>query len=122
MNLAMEFGSKLNKIPGPGPLPRSAFRDLALEAFTSVENILGKAALERPWFRRLWGFQEALLAPLGVALCGSKSVAWDHLWRFLYFGFEPISLLSRSIVESLLESSEEDDDIIFLILRALLLL
>lgn len=132
MNLAMEFSSKLNKISGPGPLPGSAFRDLALEAFTSVENILGKAAVERimslvsffwrPWFRRLWVLQEMLLAPSSIALCGSKSVAWDPLWRFLYFGFEPISLPSRSIVESLLESSDEDDDIIFLILRALLLL
>ncbi|KAL8825859.1 MAG: hypothetical protein Q9170_007629 [Blastenia crenularia] len=35
--------------------------------------------LERPWFQRLWIWQEARLAKYAVVVCGSRSMPWDRL-------------------------------------------
>lgn len=56
------------------------FRDLVNDTFLALDyqTCMEFAALfARPWFNRLWTFQEAILAPDRMIACGSKIRGWD---------------------------------------------
>lgn len=39
--------------------------------------------LRRPWLRRTWVIQEAVLAPRAQIMCGSQAIPWAKFWRVL---------------------------------------
>ncbi|KAK0108160.1 hypothetical protein ONS95_002982 [Cadophora gregata] len=39
--------------------------------------------LERPWFRRVWVFQEVVVSQNVTIQCGSRKIAWDEFCRIL---------------------------------------
>ena len=61
-------------------LDEDEFCDLVNDMFSALgyQTCMKFAALfARPWFKRLWTFQEAILAPDRMIACGSKIQHWD---------------------------------------------
>jgi hypothetical protein len=53
--------------------------------------------LDREWMKRVWTFQEIILACNPVILCGNKRLLWDDLLR----GIEFLVLAEREFRESM---------------------
>ena len=63
-----------------GLLDEDEFRDLVNDTISALDyqTCMEFAALfARPWFKRVWTFQEAILAPDRMIACGSKIRDWD---------------------------------------------
>ena len=63
-----------------GSLDEAEFWDLVNDTFSALDYQTCKelaAVFARPWFHRLWTFQEAILAPDRMIACGSKIQDWD---------------------------------------------
>ncbi|PQE07224.1 Heterokaryon incompatibility protein [Rutstroemia sp. NJR-2017a BVV2] len=60
----------------------------------SLENLF-----DRPWFKRLWVWQEIILARNAAAVCGSRNLAWSDFRKFSVFFAQncapPLSLRTR---------------------------
>lgn len=50
--------------------------------------------LERPWFERVWVFQESVVAPKVVFLCGTYYFPWDQVTRIIYLSLHGFSQTS----------------------------
>ncbi|KAF8856768.1 HET-domain-containing protein, partial [Acephala macrosclerotiorum] len=73
------FGT-VGNIPVPKHVLRDRYGDTKLKALADglKEQILG-----RPWFSRVWVFQELLLSQDPWVQCGSKRLKWESLCHFL---------------------------------------
>lgn len=53
--------------------------------YTSHELIAVAAVLERPWFKRLWIWQEIWLAgPEAVLICGNQNILWSTFRNYIF--------------------------------------
>lgn len=69
-------------------------------------EILTTHILSRPWFNRVWVFQELVLSRIPIVQIGRKRVGWDTL----YTAFEQSSLdNSAKSKQSLTEQGGGDD-------------
>lgn len=50
---------------------------------TTFEDL--NEVLEREWFKRMWTYQEILLASYSVLLCDDRAVLWDTFTRTIVF-------------------------------------
>lgn len=57
---------------------------------------------KRPWFNRLWTFQEAALSRKAIVVCGDRSASWDILaagaWDINRLGLSSRCLRSRALL------------------------
>jgi hypothetical protein len=67
----------LLKYGQPGYLDLQGNQYVALQGIRTFNEFL----LERPWFRRAWTFQEAVMARHAKIQCGSRVVDWDVLYN-----------------------------------------
>ena len=54
-------------------------------AFESLTDGFRTQILQRPWFTRVWVFQELLLSRDPWLQCGKKRLKWGNICHFLYF-------------------------------------
>ena len=96
-----------------GRLDEDDFWDRVNDTFSALDyqTCMEFAALfARPWFKRLWTFQEAILAPDRMIACGSKIRDWDtflhaiqvsircqHSVKFPASSISPILTIQKSI-------------------------
>jgi hypothetical protein len=73
-----------------------AFRALGLPHFNSSFWPALVSLFSRPWFFRLWTFQEAALAKSAVVICGTSTISWNN-FRSLGLSFVDTELLYRSL-------------------------
>lgn len=62
---------------------RMWLRETFLRGYTTEKDLEG--LLDRLWLRRLWTYQEILLASNPVVVCGSKHIDWATYEKALYF-------------------------------------
>jgi hypothetical protein len=65
-----------NAIPGR----RTHIDDWDLQELHAVWNILGSQILTRPWFKRVWVFQELVLSHNPWLQCGDRRMRWDKFY------------------------------------------
>jgi hypothetical protein len=97
-NLAMDFIGELNRdltslrrnsvsMASFENLERYGIRPMSDPAWTALTTLLS-----RPWFRRIWIVQEAVLGRQVTVSCGTKSVPWDVLTTLLLDHFRACNI------------------------------
>lgn len=61
----------------------SGIDKLQIESVDQIVKLAEKDLLKRPWFRRVWVFQELLLSRNAWVQCGSLRIQWTDLCSFL---------------------------------------
>lgn len=59
-----------------------------------------RSLLSRPWWTRLWIYQEVVMAQRVILLCGHKSLDWNYLHQ-AYFPWHELLLLTSSAYVSI---------------------
>jgi hypothetical protein len=75
--------SKGSNIPKSGEDPRISNHPIRYPSIEDQVWLAIRALLQRPWFSRVWTFQEIVLARIPVLICGPHSIKWDMLEAFL---------------------------------------
>jgi len=76
------WNSEGSKIPKSGEDPRVLSHPIQYLPVDHPVWLAIRAFLQRPWFSRVWTFQEIVLARTPVLICGSSSMKWDMLEAF----------------------------------------
>ncbi|KAH8794240.1 heterokaryon incompatibility protein-domain-containing protein, partial [Hyaloscypha sp. PMI_1271] len=67
--------------PAPGSMIR--LDGSSPEELTAIWNILGTCVLTKPWFKRVWVFQELVLSHDPWLQCGTRRIRWDKFCEIL---------------------------------------
>lgn len=63
--------------------------ELLKQGFLDEVYSITRRLLQRPWFERVWVFQESVVAPKVVFLLGTYYFPWDQVARIAFLSFAP---------------------------------